>query len=47
MKNDTPIFAYIFLALTVFSFFGWYMAEQDNEILRKELSTYTNKELLR
>ncbi len=47
MKNDTSIFAYIFLALTVFSFFGWYMAEQDNEILRKELSIYTNKEIFK
>lgn len=42
MKND--LFALIFLASTIFCFSGWYFAESDNEILRKELSSYTGKE---
>lgn len=43
MKND--FFALFFLFSTVLGFMGWYFAESDNEILRKELSFYTGGEL--
>ena len=43
MKID--LFAVIFMFLTIFGYSGWYFAENDNEILRKELSTYTGKEV--
>ncbi len=43
MKAD--IFTVLFLLMTFFSFTGWYMAEADNEILRKQLSDYTAKEV--
>lgn len=40
MKNDW--FAVFFMFSTILGFSGWYFAECDNEILRKELSTYSN-----
>lgn len=43
MKND--FFAVLYLVLTTIGFSGWYFAENDNEILRKELSTYIGKEV--
>ena len=43
MKND--LFEVIFMCLTFFGFAGWYMAEADNEILRKELSSHTGQEV--
>ena len=43
MKND--LFAVIFMFLTIFGYSGWFLAENDNEILRKELSTYKGKEV--
>ncbi len=39
MKNESNLFQLLFFFLTIFSFFGWYMAETDNEILRQELAT--------
>ena len=42
MKAD--IFTVLFFVLTIVGFSQWYFAEADNEILRKELSTYTSKE---
>ena len=43
MKND--FFAVLYLVLTMIGFSGWYFAENDNEILRQELSTYTGTEV--
>ena len=43
MKND--LFTVIFMFLTIFGYSCWYLAENDNEILRKELSTYKGKEV--
>ncbi len=43
MKND--FFAVFFLFSTILCFSGWYFAESDNEILRKELSLHTGKEV--
>ena len=43
MKND--FFVVFFLFSTILCFSGWYFAENDNEILRKELSTYTGTEV--
>ncbi len=43
MKNE--YFAVIFMFLTFVGFSGWYFAENDNEILRQELSTYTGTEV--
>lgn len=42
--HNSLLIGFIF-ALSIFSFTGWYLAESDNEILRKELSTYTGKEV--
>ena len=33
------------LCLSGFLCMGWYFAESDNEILRKELESYTGKEV--
>ena len=46
MKNQSIIFTCIF-ALMIFGFMGWYFAEADNEVLRKELSRYTGTEVRR
>ena len=43
MRND--FFTVIFMVLAIFGYSGWYLAENDNEILRKELSTYKGKEV--
>lgn len=43
MKND--LFAVIFMFLAIWGYSGWYLAESDNEILRKELLMYTGKEV--
>jgi len=43
MKND--FFAVLYLVLTMVGFSGWYFAESDNEILRKELSSHTGQEV--
>ena len=43
MKND--LFTVIVMFLVIFGYSGWYFAENDNEILRKELSTYKGKEV--
>ena len=43
MKND--LFAVIFMFLAIFGYSGWYLAESDNEILRKELSSHTGQEV--
>lgn len=43
MKNE--YFAVLYLVLTMIGFSGWYFAENDNEILRQELSTYTGTEV--
>lgn len=45
MKNESNLFLLLFFFLTIFGFSGWYLAESDNEILRKELSTYKGKEV--
>ncbi len=45
MKNESNLFQLLFFFLTIFGFSGWYIAENDNEILRKELSEYTGKEV--
>lgn len=45
MKNESNLFLLLFFFLTIFGFSGWYLAESDNEILRKELSSYTDKEV--
>lgn len=42
MKDIIPISIAV---LVMLSWFGWYSAEADNEILRKELSHYTGKEV--
>ena len=43
--SDNNIVSVVLFSLTIFSFSGWYFAENDNEILRKELSEYTGKEV--
>ncbi len=43
--SDNNIVSVILFSLTIFSFSGWYFAESDNEILRKELSVYTGQEV--
>ena len=45
MKNESNLFLLLFFFLTIFGFSGWYFAENDNEILRQELSTYTGTEV--
>ncbi len=45
--NETLILVYSLIFITSFALLGWSMAEQDNEILRKELSIYTNKEIFK
>lgn len=47
MNDHTTLINKLIFGLMVFAFLGWFFAEQDNEILRKELSTYTDKEILR
>lgn len=47
MKKENIIIAIFLLCITAFSFMGWYSAEADNEILRKELSRYTGTEVRR
>jgi len=45
MKNESNLFQLLFFFLTIFGFSGWYIAETDNEILRKELSHYSGTEV--
>lgn len=45
VMSDNNIVSVVLFSLTIFSFSGWYFAENDNEILRKELSQYTSKEV--
>lgn len=45
MNDHNSLLIGIIFALMMFSFAGWYFAENDNEILRKELSQYTGKEV--
>lgn len=40
-------FTFLFLTATAFGYMQWFFAEQDNEILRKELSMYTSKEIFK
>lgn len=47
MNDHISLINKLIFGLMLFAFLGWFMAEQDNEILRKELSTYTDKEILR
>lgn len=44
-KKDHGFIAVLLICLSAFSFIGWYTAETDNEILRKELSYYTGEEI--
>lgn len=43
--KDNNIISVVLFSLIIFSFSGWYFAENDNEILRQELSQYTGKEV--
>jgi len=43
--NETNKLVIFSFCLSIFLSAGWYLAENDNEILRKELSTYTGKEV--
>ena len=43
--NKINKLAVVNLCLSGFLFMGWYFAENDNEILRQELSTYTGTEV--
>ena len=43
-NTDTGYLTLILWILLAFMIAGWYFAEADNEILRKELSIYTGKE---
>ena len=45
--NEMLIIVYSLIFITCFSLVCWSMAEQDNEILRKELSRYTGTEVRR
>lgn len=47
MNDHNSLLMGIIFALMIFSFSGWYNAESDNEVLRKELSMYTGKEVLK
>ncbi|WP_171495414.1 hypothetical protein [Acinetobacter seifertii] len=37
MNDHMPLITKLIFGLLIFAFMGWYFAEQDNEILRKEL----------
>lgn len=39
-KQENSILSGCIIFLVVFLFIGWYTAESDNELLRKELSLY-------
>ncbi len=43
--NENNKLIIVSFCLSIFLSVGWYLAENDNEILRKELSTYTGKEV--
>ncbi len=43
--NENNKLVLISFCLSGFLFMGWYFAENDNEILRQELSTYTGTEV--
>lgn len=45
MNDHKSLLTGIIFALMIFSFTGWYFAENDNELLRYELSTYTETEV--
>lgn len=47
MNDHITLINKLIFGLMIFAFLGWFFAEQDNDILRKELSSYTNKEILR
>ncbi len=37
MNDHIPLITKLIFALLIFSFVGWFFAEQDNQILRDEL----------
>ncbi|MDG9993311.1 hypothetical protein N7586_13975 [Acinetobacter ursingii] len=47
MNDPTSLINKLIFGLMIFAFLGWFFAEQDNEILRKELSMHTGKEILK
>lgn len=47
MQNENKILAFICIFALSFGYIGWYTAEADNEILRKELSYYKNEDIRR
>lgn len=47
MNDHMSLINKLIFGLMLFAFLGWFMAEQDNEILRKELSMYTSKEIFK
>ena len=44
-QQENNILGSCIIFLVVFLFIGWYTAESDNEILRKELSLYKGEEI--
>ena len=44
-KQPTDWLAWVLILGTVFSFAGWYTAESDNEILRKQALHQTHSEV--
>ncbi|TCM61890.1 hypothetical protein EC844_12644 [Acinetobacter calcoaceticus] len=45
MKNENFCINFICIFLIFFGYFGWFVAEQDNEILREQLSSQTGQEV--
>ncbi|ENX02677.1 hypothetical protein F900_01123 [Acinetobacter modestus] len=47
MKKEDFILTVVFVFVVTFGYFGWYMAELDNELLQQELTSlkYTSSEI--
>jgi len=45
MKSD-DILSIALLVLAIFSFSGWYLAQQDNQLLRQELEAQKNTQFV-
>ena len=43
--NENNKLIIVGFCLSIFLYMGWYFAENDNEILRKELSSHTGQEV--
>lgn len=46
MKPDSDRLLLALLVLAIFSFSGWYLAQQDNQLLRQELEAQKSTQLV-